>query len=72
MPHDINVCAAQPVLPHCTSFFVRLDDEFVTLEAVGWGEDAGQVNFGHRRRPLGDLTMKLQPLDVAVDDSRDE
>ncbi len=45
-----------------------MDDQFVALEAVGRAGDAGRANFGHRQRPLGGLTTKLQPLDAAVND----
>ncbi len=47
-----------------------LDDEFVALEAIGRGGDAGQADFGHRRCPLGGLTVRLHPLDAAVGERR--
>ncbi len=46
-----------------------LVDQFIALEAVGRDRDAGRADFGHRRRPLADLTARLQPLETAVDDS---
>jgi hypothetical protein len=50
-PHDIKVHEAQPALPHYAQFLCTLgilDDEFIALEAVGQGGDAGWANFGHR------------------------
>ncbi len=57
---------------HLLCALAILDDQFVALEAIGRGEDAGRADFGHCQCPLGGLTAKLQPLDVAVDDSRGE